>query len=325
MTNHITHRLSGLEPDNLLAFMALLGLMRALEEARPDWHSRISWTINDLPLRPALQVPKAINQVAVIDGVREGLNRLAACHEFHGVKNLALSPEYASDRLRQVSVNSGESCYTVDLWSALFSDAVMDRDGKKVEPTPLCLMLGQGHQYFLERLALVPQQPIPPDRGTGRGKIGVSETECLREALFLPWARLDKTLSFRWDPEEDVRYALRARNPNDPKTKETTQHGANRLAAIGLSVLTVVPRLQSGRPRLKILGGHWKRGTFLFEWPIWEQPTSLAGICALLGHPHLNQSEIREMFGIVERRRARRINFGRYKNFTRANSIIERD
>ena len=29
------HRLEGLEPDNLLAFIALIGLLRALEAARP--------------------------------------------------------------------------------------------------------------------------------------------------------------------------------------------------------------------------------------------------------------------------------------------------
>ena len=37
MTGRETHRLDGLETDNLLAFMALLGLLRSLEEARPDW------------------------------------------------------------------------------------------------------------------------------------------------------------------------------------------------------------------------------------------------------------------------------------------------
>jgi len=34
------HRLEGLEPDNLLAFLALLGLLRSLETARPAWRPR---------------------------------------------------------------------------------------------------------------------------------------------------------------------------------------------------------------------------------------------------------------------------------------------
>lgn len=33
-------RLGGLEPDNLLAFLALFGLL-ALETARPDWRPRV--------------------------------------------------------------------------------------------------------------------------------------------------------------------------------------------------------------------------------------------------------------------------------------------
>jgi hypothetical protein len=45
-------RLDGLEPDNLLAFLALLGLLRALDTRRPDWHSRAGWDLNQPPLRP---------------------------------------------------------------------------------------------------------------------------------------------------------------------------------------------------------------------------------------------------------------------------------
>ena len=35
-----THRLERLEPDNLLAFLALLGLLRTLQAARPQWGGR---------------------------------------------------------------------------------------------------------------------------------------------------------------------------------------------------------------------------------------------------------------------------------------------
>ena len=51
-----------------------------------------------------------------------------------------------------------------------------------------------------------------------------------------------------------MRYALRATDPTDAKTKETTQHGANRLAAVGLSVLTVTPRRRGPEVRLELLG-----------------------------------------------------------------------
>ena len=209
--------------------------------------------------------------------------------------------------------------YASDLWSALVCDAVPKRDGEHVEPTPLCLMFGQGHQHFLSHLDSVPKQAAPPSRGAGRKKTEVTEIECLREALFEPWRRPDRTKSFRWDPNEDVRYALRARNPTEARTKETTQHGANRLAAVGLSALTVVPRLSGGKPRLGVVGGGRERdGGFGFSWPIWREPTSLAGICALLGHPGIDEPETRTALGVFERRRARRVSTGKFMNFTRA-------
>ncbi len=176
---------------------------------------------------------------------------------------------------------------------------------------------------FSERLASVPQQRTPPDRGKGHGKTTVSETDCLHEALFASWTRPDKTKSFRWDPNEDVRYALRARDPTDAETKETTQHGANRLAAVGLSVLTVVPKSRGSQVKLTMLGGQDETNNrFAFRWPIWRAPISLAGIRALLCHPWLERPETRTAPGVVDIRRAWRISVGKFINITRADSDI---
>lgn len=326
MTGRATYRLDGLEPDNLLAFMALLGLLRVLEETRPDWRPRVFWTFDEPPLRPALRVQETADETAIVEAASEGLRSLSVCHDFDGLRDLTLLPKETARRLGQAASEANEAPYTADLWSALVSDAAMSPDRKKAEPTPLCLMFGQGHQHFLARLASVPREKTPPDRGAGRRKVGVSEVDCLREALFAPWTRPDATQSFRWDPNEDVRYALRARDPTDAKTKETTQHGANRLAAIGISVLTVVPRRRAGEVKLTILGGDREAdGRFVVGWPIWRDPISLACIRALLGHPHLDRSETRAAFGIVERRRARRISSGKFMNFTRANTVSEQD
>jgi len=316
MISVTTHRLDGLEPDNLLAFMALLGLLRTLEESQPDWHARVGWTVDEAPLRPILRVPEGVNVDAILCAAAEGLNNLAQCHEFSGFKNLALSPEKTAEFLRDAA--SGDR-YFADLWSALVSDAAVSRDGKKAEPTPLCLMFGQGHQFFLARLASVPREATQPDRDASCGNDDVSEEDCLREALFMPWTRPDATPSFRWDPNEDVRYALRARNPTDSATKETTQHGANRLAAIGLSVLTVVPKPRRGQVGLAILGGERESsGKFVMCWPVWREPISLASIRALLGHPGLDRRRTRTALGIVEVRQAQRISVGKYMNFTSA-------
>src|SRR5690606_17394920 len=128
-----------------------------------------------------------------------------------------------------------------------------------VDPTPLCLLFGQGHQHFLERLADVPKLQTSPKRGKGKKAAIPTESQCLMETLFHPWHRNDPTPSFRWDPKEDVRYALMAGDPTDTAYKGGTQHGANRLAAIGLAALTVVPQRRFGRLRSNIIGGAFNR------------------------------------------------------------------
>ena len=323
MTSYATHRLDGLEPDNLLAFMALLGLLRVLETARLDWLPRVSWTVDEPPLRPRLRVAKGAPEDAIVEAAVEGLETLARHHDFGELSDLTLRPDEATRRLRDAA---GSNRYTADLWAGLVSDAAIARDGKKVEPTPLCFMFGQGHQHFLSRLTSVPREKTPPKRGSGRSKSEISETECVREALFASWERPDATDSFRWDPNEDVRYALRARDPTDRKTKETTQHGANRLAAIGLSVFSVVPRLRANKAHLALVGGDREPGGgHALDWPIWREPISLAGIRALLVHPHLDRPETRAALGVVERRRARRISVGKFMNVTRAEARLEEE
>ena len=86
---------------------------------------------------------------------------------------------------------------------------------------------------------------MPPPRGRGAKSVALTAAETLHEALFQPWTRQDATPAFRWDPAEDVRYALRADYPSC--NKSTTQHGANRLAALGLAALTAVPVQRGAR------------------------------------------------------------------------------
>ena len=323
MTERSTHRLTGLEPDNLLAFLALLGMLRSLEHVRSAWRPRVAWTIDTPPVRPMLTVAAQATEDEIVAAVAEGLKDLARRHDFGQLKDLKLSPKEAAENLHMAVTRDR---YTSDLWAALTSDAAI-RDKNKTqeaEPTPLCLLFGQGHMHFMSRLASVPQESAPPARGASRKKTTIGETDCLREALFEPWKRPDATFSFRWDPHEDVRYALRAADPTDSKTKETTQHGANRLAAIGLSVLTVVPRLRGVTAQLGVVGGRReRRGSFVFTWPIWRHPISLAAIRALLGHAGLDKRATWDALGIFELRRARRISVGKFMNFTRAESIDE--
>lgn len=319
------HRLEGLEPDNLLAFLALLGLLRSLEasdRSQPNnmkLRSRAFWDIDTAPLRPVLRIARPVERVEIAGFADKGISLLVSAHDFAGHKDLNYTRAGARDLLQKGARDAAMGDRDrPDLLASLMSDAavkeVRNADAAPVDPTPFCLLFGQGHQHFLERLAAVPSKPAPPARGRGKAVIVISAAECITEALFEPWHRSDPTFSFRWDPEEDVRYALMAGDPTDSTYKGGTQHGANRLAAIGLAALTVVPETRAGRVRPAVLGGSFDSDGFSFRWPVWKEPATLPGIRSLLGHP----TPAADHPGVEYTMSTKRISVGKFMNFTRA-------
>lgn len=328
MNNDSEFRLDGLEADNLLAFLALLGAVKSLEiadeqhQGEPAWLPRVAWDLSPgrLPVRPRLRVRSGVDPEGLCQRIAEGLAIGAKVHSFEERKDLNYTHAECRKMLAEAAkASTARSRTYADLLSALMSDAaVKDDKSQAIDPTPLCLMFGQGHQHFLERLASVPKQPAPPPRGRGRKAQPVSEIDCLHEALFVPWHREDPTASFRWDPEEDVRYALMAGDPTDAAYKQATQHGANRLAAVGFSLLPVVPEQIRDRIRANVPGGQRARGVYSFSWPIWRDPITLAAIMALLVHPQLRHPNALSNLGVDHVVAARRISVGKFMNFTRA-------
>jgi hypothetical protein len=323
-----THRLSGLEPDNLLAFLTLLGLLRSLEAADRSQTGKVRvrprafWDIDKAPLRPVLRLANPVTVAGVAEQAAEGIAMLATDYDFIGRKDLNYAGGEAREILEQAaSVASPCERSKADLLSALMSDAAIknekNSDEAAVDPTPLCLLFGQGHQHFLERLSEVPHESAPPARGRGKTAVALSAGDCVAEALFSPWHRSDPTASFRWDPNEDVRYALLPGDPTDAAYKGGTQHGANRLAAIGIGALPVAPQTRGRRVRPAIPGGVSSVGGFSFRWPIWRQPATLAAIRAMLSHPGLGDKRVSESLGIAYVLTARRISVGKFMNFTR--------
>lgn len=310
MTAAKCHRLDGLEPDNLLAFLALLGLLRALETAGPALYPRAAWDIDRPPLRPRLFLARELSQADVAEAAAKGAGNLVQAHDFEGLSKLKLSPEEARKILAEVaSASSQESRRKADLWSALASDAVVKN--KVVERTPLCL-LDVAQTNFLKAMASV----CSPEALPTRNRRQVSASDVIADAIFREWRREDDTPSFRWDPVEDSRHAYRWAAPTDDK--QGVEHGANMLAAIGLPSLTVVPS-EHGRV-LELLGGNRSQG-FSFAWPIWKDPASLTAIRALLSHPKLREVDGLLHLGVDHVLVARRVPNGKYMNFARARPI----
>lgn len=324
MTAASHYRLDGFEPDNLLAFLALLGLLRALEASdrgRDEGDAlrpRAAWDVDAPPLRPCLYLARVTAQEDLIERALQGIEALVPAYDFGGQKDLNYDRKESREMLkRAASAAKRNDRDCVDLLSALMSDAAIKEEKKDpvIDPTPVCLLFGQGHQHFLDRLASVPREPVPSRK---KAKSKGAAAQCLEEALFAPWQRSDDTFSFRWDPEEDVRYALMAGDPTDSAFKSGTQHGANRLAAIGLSVLTLAPEVRAGRVRPSIIGGRAGRDGFSFAWPIWREPATLAAIRAMLSHPKLREVAGLAHLGVDHVLVARRISVGKFMNFSRA-------
>lgn len=322
----VEHRLEGLEPDNLLAFLALLGLLRVLEHSRPEWRVRARWDLDLPPLRPLLVLAVPQDRGALADAAAEGCDHLAATYDDVPVAGEEPPKDLTFDGAQARRLLNGAADASEGLpWAVLCSDAATRQDGR-VEATPLCFIFGQGHQHFLERLASVPRLRVPPKRGRGKNSVELTAAQVLADALFAPWERGDPTPSFRWDPAEDVRYALQAADPSG--RPGLTQHGANRLAALALAVLPVAPQSTARRVRLGMPGARTEGGQTHFGWPIWRKPASLEGICALLAHPGLWRPGGLAHLGVAEVRTARRLHVGKYMNVARAELLqvgVDRD
>ena len=327
------HRLDGLEPDNLLAFLTLLGLLRSLEAADrtlPDdlkLRPRAFWDTETAPLRAVLRIARPVEESELVEIANQGISILVSAHDFGGREDLNYSRAESRELLENAAkCSTAANRNRADLLASLICDAAIKEEKKTeaapVDPTPFCLLFGQGHQHFLERFAAVPAEAAPPARGRGKKAVSISGAECIAEALFEPWHRSDPTFSFRWDPEEDVRYALMAGDPTDVAYKGGTQHGANRLAAIGLAALTLVPETRAGRVRPNVLGGFFDSDGFSFQWPVWRDPATLTAIRGLLGHPDLFESGALAYLGVEYTLTTRRISVGKFMNFTRAQARL---
>jgi hypothetical protein len=305
------HILLGLEPDNLLAFLALLGFHRALDQRRPEWRARVYWA--GVPLRPRLVLAQDVERRELMEAAAEGCAALAEVHSFGGRADMNFNRDEARDMLKTACMAAPGDRRRADLVSALLSDAA-ERDGT-VRATPLCTMFGQGHQHFLERLESVPKGLPPRSLRDQLTEDELNSPEKLERALFHAWDRNDPTPSFRWDPVEDRRYALRFGNPSGDKAR--TVHGANRLAAIALPLLTAVPKPERGQVRLHAIGTESSQvGQVRVRWPVWSRPACLRAIRYMLAGCGID--ERLPGLSLGAKYVSRRISVEKYFNFTRA-------
>jgi len=126
-----------------------------------------------------------------------------------------------------------------------------------------------------------------------------------RRALFEPWDYRDEGSTFRWDPSEDRRYALRWSNPSS--TPAGSMWGANHLAFEALPMFPCIPTSRGPATT------SWQGDAFV--WPIWRPSIPMNVVASLLAHPLLRArpSDRQRLvpLGIEEVYSARRIPVGK--------------
>jgi hypothetical protein len=313
------HELPGLETDNLLGFLALLGLLRAIGKERPSLFPRACYHGSPLRAQLFLQADLSAEEVAAV--ASRGCSTYSEELNFGTHRDLTFGQDDARVLLKASLARNASP----GMMSALFSDGAVRTDGR-IEPTPFCAMFGQGHQSFLARLQTVSLGTVPRASKSKKVVPDLNDPAILARALFALWTRSDATESFRWDFEEDRRYALRDVDPSsDPAT---TEHGANRLAIVGLLSFQSAPTIRRGRVVLStraVSRGRDRRP--IITWPIWMQPASLEAIHAMLDDPELVRDypvfASLQRYGIEQLRRVRRVMNGKYISFTRAEALTQ--
>lgn len=160
---------------------------------------------------------------------------------------------------------------TVDWAAATLTDVAVDRS--KGAGKPFALHFTAGNQRFLTvALELL-------DGGGNKSSERPVDREDLRAALFGPWPN-DRALKvFSWSPTQDRAYALRAIDPATDQKLGTP--GADWLALRGIGLLSSAPI----RTEIRTSGVHGKWKTATFSYPIWPSPLDVDVVRALLRHP----------------------------------------
>lgn len=305
MTNDILLR--GIDGANPLGFLAAIGTLRVLSLGAGD--IRLRWTKHENAWRPVLAMDATLEERVLVKHLSTKLATSIPPEVFA----LGDNPSVSRDIFRAYAQASARTALDGDRIRSDFATAFagehpVDKGGK-VPDTALRTMGGAGHQHFLKFMRNFIEQVQP---------------EHLHKTLFGPWRYDDpvQNMTLRWDPSDDIRYALRWSNPSgDPNRKSMgSMWGANRLAIEALPLFPTLPT----RRQLETVGFHTQgaRKTYL-TWPIWDVFAGVDTVRSLLDMAALHHSDRAGMKpkglgarGITEVYRSRRLTTGKFRNFT---------
>lgn len=270
--------LTGLDGANPLAFLASLGVLRALDH-RARLHKlpspRLSW-VDEGCWRPVVHGMPSLD--AIVSEIVEDRSSWAEDPAFllaydetgmNLVDPTTATGKFARDlkpkpeamrafldgialrvTVQQTSQERIALRRTLETAACYGSELVQDNNGN-TKPTAFHFTAGQ--QQFMKAVAELQEK--------------VCETD-FHEALVGPWRRESTLPNMGWDATNARLYALRASNPSGDK--KTTVAGADWLAFIGLAAFPSFP--VKGRLRTTGIEGGWKDS--VFTWAVWDRPAT---------------------------------------------------
>jgi hypothetical protein len=304
--------LKGLRANNLLAFMAALGALRVATVIWPKSNPMLAWEEHDDGWFATLWCDETVSREQFIEDLATGLKASGDMPAMRIGDDLSVPVSQYHERLHEASRDATPAQRSdVDLLAAYGSDAVErvtnGNSTGTIADTALRTMSGAGHQHFL---------------GTMRTLVADTGPEHLEAALFTTWTHSDpvKNHSMRWDPVDDVRYALRWDEPSVDPTRKASgcMWGANRLAIEALSLFSTAPA-SNGLTTTGFIEGP---GRTAVTWPVWCCRVGLETVSSLLSLFELSaETPDRNLLarrGIKEVFRSRRITQGKFRNFALA-------
>lgn len=301
--------LIGLDATNVLAYLAALGMLRTVTSALPTTSVRMQWRSTER-WHPVLILDQKLSERELAEVVSAALRDRQHDEHFNRLgKNINVDRlEFRQALLEAMNVADRKQRTTIDFYAAFGSDGLVSQnDHATIQDSALRTMAGAGHQHFLE---------------TMRNLIVKCQLDHLEKTLFRAWTYDDptQTLSLRYDPADDVRYALRWRNPSGDPARKTSGSmiGANRLAIEAIPLFSTAP--DSRRLQTTAFTGFRSHDTFLYL-PIWDAPLQLSTIRSLLASREVlaqpPQSDELRRRGIAAVVLSQRITVGKVRNFSR--------
>lgn len=307
-----THDLNGLRADNLVAFMAAVGCVRTSTLIWPEARPKLYWRSQSDGWYAALQLDANLTDDALIEGLDTYLKAQIDSPAFHLADDLTIPIDdfhQALETARRRTNHTGST--EAEFLAAFGSEAVQSlaagKPSGKIADTAFRTMSGAGNQHLFKVI---------------RTLVEDTDATHLRCALLSPWTYRDpmKNHSLRWDPVDDIRYALQWTEPSKDKDRDKSgcMWGAYRLAIEALPLFPVMPEGNG----LRTTGFTEQPGNTRITWPVWDAPANIDTIRSLLALTDLQQESVNHVTlqqrGIQAAFRSRRVTLGKFRNFTAA-------